>query len=111
MWPVNAKNCISLLKTFKPSDAQEKLHNKEKEPTLPILPHIQSTSSMNVEIGLQTCQKKIQQEMLWSDPARSKQFESFFNDTKIVCTQATFDDVFILRYVTDRRAAHAGKAI
>ena len=40
MWPVNAKNCISLLKTFKPPAAQEKLHNKEKEPTLPLLPHI-----------------------------------------------------------------------
>ena len=30
MWPVNAKNCISLLKTFKPPDAQEKLHKKKK---------------------------------------------------------------------------------
>ena len=33
-----------------------------------------------------------QQGMLWSDPARSEQFESFVNDTKTVCTQATFDD-------------------
>ena len=24
--------------------------------------------------------------MLWSDPARSEQFESFVNDTKTVCT-------------------------
>ena len=83
-WPVNAKNCISLLKTFKPPDAQEKLHNKEKETTLSILPHIRPTSSMDVEIGLQTWQKKLQQEMLWSDPARSEQFESFVNDTKTV---------------------------
>ena len=98
MWPVNAKNCISLLKTFKLPDAQEKLHNKEKEPTLPILPHIQPTSSMDVEIGLQTWQKKIQQGMLWSDPARSEQFESFVNDTKTVCTQATFNDIQLSIY-------------
>ena len=37
---------------------------------------------MDIEIGLQTWQKKIQQGMLWSDLARSEQFELFINNTK-----------------------------
>lgn len=31
--------------------------------------------------------------MLWSDPDRQKEFDSFVESTKIICTQAVLNDV------------------
>jgi DDE superfamily endonuclease len=92
MWPPNTTNCLTQLKTFNP-DLRKKKSSPEDEPTLPILPRINPTTPIDVEVGLQEWQRKIQKGIEWSDPVREEEFDSFVNNSKQVCTQATFTSV------------------
>ena len=39
----------------------------------------------------QKWKKKIQKRMIWSDPMRSEEFDSFVGTSQKVCTEAIFD--------------------
>ena len=96
MWPPNVTKCIEQFKVFKLN-----VQNKAVAGDNPPLPSRTSTieywthlaTPIDVESGLQVWQEKIKEEMLWSDPSREEEFDSFVESTKTICTQAVLNDV------------------
>ena len=53
---------------------------------------------MNVEASIQEWQKKIKLGMIWSDPARPEELNSFVESTKFLYTQDVFDNLQLSIY-------------
>ena len=90
MWPPNVENCIKQLKTFNPG---AKTETTVEEPSLPTVPWVQPKSLVDMEIGLDEWHSKVKKGMIWSDPARPEEFDTFVSTSKDLCTEGTFKDV------------------
>lgn len=93
MWPINPDKCVEQLKKFAPQDFTETPENDPTSLPAPMPPRVQPTTLMQVELGLDAWQEKIQRRMDWSDPVQPEQFESFIDSSKKIFTEATFNDV------------------
>ena len=107
MWPVNASTCIELMRTFNPK--KQKLKPVE-EPTLPTIPWVNPSTPTEVGKGIKKWVKKIRNaDILWSDPIRPEQLDTFTSNTLKVCTRAELNSFELTMYQKRRQDDLAGK--
>ena len=96
MWPLNPQKCIKQLKVFNPTSVEN--HTDVDEPTLPVIPWIQSTTLTEMGEGLEVWNKKLkkgqkrlkQGETLWSNPARPENLDAFIDTSQNLCAEGEF---------------------
>ena len=89
MWSPNVESCIKQLKTFNPGI---ETNSAAEEPSLPTMPWVKPKSLVDMEIGLDEWHDKVEKGMIWSDPARPEEFNTFVNTSKNLCIEGTFKD-------------------